>query len=459
VYILAGAGLLVKKWAKPSIIIGILWVVALLARIVFYALFLRDNPCLLMFDSGHYHTMAVHLLQQGAFCNGMGVYDFYRMPGYPMFLAACYNALGVWPQAAIAVQMIIAACMPVQVLFLTRAIGAACSFPIQLTKRLSWIIAVIMIFHVGALIFSGLLMTDMLFTMAFISFLHLFVKAYVREYSWYSILFAGLLLGVCNLVRPLIFLPIVLGVLIFFLFPGEWKQRAFIALNFLIGWGAVVCCWLVRNWLLTGLWFLHTLSGPHLLNHGAVRVYAMANHTTHDAAREAVCAHVSPQVSPILASQEEEQLARKVLLTYWPQTVQLAIINCIKTVAALYSSELLVIDAAGELPSYEGSCNLITRAKRFMCPEVRNVLIRYICWIEIIMQFLLMVGLSGFVLFCWHFLCSKRLLLLLVGICVCIIATTAICGFARLRLPIEPILIMVSVLFYLSGARAKGNGL
>ncbi len=459
VHILLGAGLWTKKWAKPWIIIGILWAFALLARIVFYALFLQENPCLLMFDSGHYHTMAVHLLQQGSFCDAMGVYDFYRMPGYPFFLAICYKIFGVWPQAAIALQMLIAACMPVQILFLTRAIGVACNFRLQLTKQLSWIVAVIMIFHVGALVFSGLLMTDMLFAMAFSGFLHLLVKAYVRADACQLILFAGVLLGVCNLVRPLIFLPFVLVGLIFFLFPGKWKQRAFIALSFLAGWGSVICCWLIRNWLLTGICFLHTLSGPHLLNHGAVRVYAMAKNTIHEVAREAVCEQISLHASSILASQEQERIAHKVLLAHWPQTIHLAIINCIKTVVGLYSSELLVIDAAGELPSYEGSCNLIQRAKRFIYPEVRNVLIRYICWVEIIMQFLFMVGLGGFALFRWRFLWCKPLLLLLIGICVCIIATTAICGFARLRLPIEPILIMVSVLFYLSGARTKGNGL
>lgn len=457
-HILAGAGLLAKKWAKPWVIIGGLWAVALLARLIFYALFLRNNPCLLMFDSGHYHTMAVHLVEQGAFCDAMGVYDFYRMPGYPLFLTACYNIFGVWPQAAIGVQMVIAAYMPVQVLFLMCAIGTACNLPSSMIKRLSFIVAVVMIFDLGALIFSGLLMTDMLFTMGFIGFLHVLVKAWQKG-AWQLMLTAGVLLGLCNLVRPLIFLPVCIFALIFFLFSGIWKQRVLLSLSFLTGWGAVVCCWLVRNWLLTGLWFLHTLSGPHLLNHGAARVYAMANHATYEIAREAVCEQVSVQASPILASEEQELVARRVLLTYWPQTIQLAAVNCIKTLAALYSSELLVIDAEGELPPYEGSCNLIQRAKRFMYPAVHNVLIRYVCWLEIIMQLLLMIGLCGFMFCCRRFLLNQRLLLLLVGVCVCVIATTAICGFARLRLPIESILIMVAVLFYLCGARTKGNGI
>ncbi len=455
---LFGVGLPIKRLSSVWVIAFSLWVIALIARIVFYRLFLSDNPCLLMYDSGHYHTMAVHLLEQGAFCDAQGAYYFYRMPGYPLFLAACYKIFGVLPQAALAVQMVISAFMPVQVFFLMHSVGTSLGLAASMVKRVRMVVATIMVFQCGALVFSGLVMTDMLFTMFFLGFLQVLVCAWNKK-TWQLMVGAGLLLGVCNLVRPLIFLPIIIVGLVFVLISGSMLRRAGLALSLCAGWGALVLCWLVRNWLLTGVWFLHTLSGPHLLNHGAIRVYAMAHHTTHEVARERVTQRLQAEINPIVASQEQERLAGAILLAYWPQTLYLGIVNCVKTVAGLYTSELMVIDAHGELPPYEGSCNMIERAKRFLYPQVHNTLIRYVCWCEILFNLVLILGFLGFVVLYWRFVCKQPLLILLLGICLCTVATTAICGFARLRLPIESILIMVSVLFYLCGARTKDSRL
>ncbi len=457
-----GFGYKVAKVLRSWRILLFLWVAALLARVIFYKLFLTSNPCLLMYDSGHYHTMAVHLVEHGAFVNAEGIHDFYRMPGYPLFLAGCYKIFGIIPQAALAVQVLLAAVMPVQVFLLMQSIGNAIGLTDLFVKRLSLTVALLAVVHPGALIFSGLLMTDMLFTLFFLFFLHLLVVAWYKH-SWQLMLLAGLVLGWCNMIRPLIFLPWCIVGLVFLLVHGVWQRRLVLATSFLLGWSVFIVAWFLRNWLITGLWFLHTLSGPHILNHGATRVYAMAHQVTHSAAQEALSVRLQPvrvcdmEQQIILTAWEQERVAQRMLFTHLSQTLQLGMVNCFKTVAGLYVAELLMIDAEGQLPPYDGSCNLIDRAKRFICPAVQNKCIRIVCWFEMLWQLLLLLGLAGFFVRCWHLLSKQRLLLLLFGICICMVATTAICGFARLRLPIESILTMVSVLFYLVGARIKGN--
>jgi hypothetical protein len=449
------AGRLGKKLNKQVVWLLGLWLLSLLVRFAFYRFFLQANPCLLMYDSGHYHTMAKHLVEQGVFADASGVYDFYRMPGYPLFLAGCYWLLGVAPVVAVMVQLVISSVMPLQVFFLVGSIAKGMGFTARYVQRVSVVVALLAVFNIGWLVFSGLLMSDLLFSMIFLLWLQLMLLA-LPSTDWRLFLCAGLLLGICNLVRPLIFLPVCVALLLGLLASGNLQRRLQHACIFLVGWAVPVCGWLLRNWLLTGLWFLHTLSGPHLFNHGAVRVYAMAHNLPYQQAHKVLSKECAEQ--KIQSPQEQERFSTRLLLSYLPQTIKLSIVNCLKTVGGLYSSELLMIDAAGELPPYDTCCDMLVRAKRFLLPAVNNKAIRFVCWFELIWQLFLWVGLLGFLITGWrlHF---YKLVVFLFAICLCLIATTAICGFARLRLPIESILTMVAVLFYLVGARSKGSRL
>ncbi len=449
-------GWLQKCVERPWQVALLLWVGSLAVRILFYVFFLTNNPCQLFFDSGHYHAMACNLLERGAFCDVTGLYNFYRLPGYPVFLATCYWLFGVVPGVALAVQQLLGACIPVQMFFFVR----------MLWPKPWWgalVIAAIGIFHVGLVLFSGLVMTETLFVFCFLVFLQLLVSMW-RTRKCHQALFAGLTLGICNLTRPLVFFPIVVAVLCFIFMQGRWQQRVLLVGNYSIGWLVLLAYWIARNWAITGLCFLHTLSGPHLLNHGAVRAYAMAHNLPCEQAR--IILHkqvpsiftIDKQQHAVLKSRGEEQLAKKTLLMCWPQTIILSLVNCLKTVLGLYSAELLCIDSGGDLPSYNDSCSLWQRAQRFLRPRAHNRLIWYICWLEIVYQCIILFGVCGY---CLLWLLSRRkdwLMAMLLALCVTIVAATAICGFARLRLPIEPILIMVAVMFYVRCTCGKEIG-
>ncbi len=449
-----GAGWLQKLAKKPWRLALLIWLMSFLVRLFFYKIFLANNSCQLLFDSGHYHEMACNLLEQGAFCDASGLYSFYRLPGYPLFLAACYKIFGVAPFAALCIQQLFAAVIPVQLFFFVASVWPHPWWAAML-------VAIIGVLHIGLLIFSGLVMTETLFIFLFLGFLHVLVKVWQMN-NWRMAFLAGLLLGLCNVVRPLIFFPLAVAALLVICLRCSWSLKGKVIGMYLLGWVLLPGLWMLRNWLLTGLWFLHTLSGPHLLNHGAVRVYAMANSMSCQQAafnvqrQLPVFSAACKQQEAVLQSQSKEKYATRLLVYYWRPTLLLSIVNCIKTVCALYSAELLFIDSVGQLPAYDDSCNLWQRAQRFLWPVGhKNVAIGYICWLEIIFQALLLFGVVGY---CARWLGSSKknwLLGLLLGIAFMMISTTAICGFARLRLPIEPILIMVAVMFYVQRTHCK----
>ena len=457
----------------------IIFIVALLVRLAFYALYLRFNPCMLMYDSGHYHTMAQHLLQYGGFMDAHGLIDTYRLPGYPLFLSACYQFTGVIPQGALWVQLILGSLIPVLIYYLALRITDS--------LRVALIAAMVSCLHVGLVLFAGLVMTETIFGVLFLLFLYVLLGAQTSR----NFLVAGLLLGLCNLIRPLAFLPLaVVGALMSFetattSLPQDERHWRFALIlrslsrqaksvskdmsafkppiAFLLGWSLPPALWVLRNFLHTGMLLLHTFNGPHLLNHAAVRVYALAHHTSHQQAQQQVYAQLpsthesDPNRQQMVVSQQQEAQTIKILLRYPLQTMLLGAINCFKTVCSLYSSELLCIDSGGQLPSYDDSLNLGGRLKRLLCPEVTTGWLRVLIWYEILMHLLLLLGAAGFVVQRLRQRTLSRTLVLLLLISVVCVAQTAACGFARLRLPIEPILIMVAVMFYTSRVSNKGK--
>lgn len=217
----------------------------------------------------------------------------------------------------------------------------------------------------------------------------------------------------------------------------------------------------MRNYLLSGCLFLHTLSGPHFINHGASRVLMMAQQCSY---QEAQCSmHVSLEQrvhEQVLHKQRNlyewevcsiaEQLALKTFLSCPWQTIKLCIGNVTKTVLSLYSSELLFIDSGGQLPEYTTQRGMSDMFMRFLCPKLHDKRILLVIYFELLLHLFILLGLFGFfvIMLRYHWISDRIIVYLLVFTCLFIVPT-CICGFARLRLPIEPIFIMLAVRFWL----------
>lgn len=438
-----------KKWGFCLFVIVL---AAALLRLVFFHLFLSNNPCLLLYDARHYHTMASDLLRCGHFCDNSGNYYFYRLPVYPLFLAASYWLGSI--NIALSLQVILSLLIPVLCFFIAREIG--------LGLFVGLLSAVVVALHPGFLIFSGLVMTETFFTVFFLLFvlLFLFGSGWRLKKSMGILFFSGVCLGIVSLTRP-VGLPLLMSamIVVFIIDRDRLIKKLATCLTLMSGWLSIVGVWLVRNYLLTGYIFLHTLSGNHCINHGAVPVVMKARLCTYVQARDYVenCLRAQYLLATklkngCLSEVEESNIAEccavEILKEYPCTLFKHCVVNVGKTLFGLYTSELLVIDSGGQLPPYDNNRSFKDMLVRFLCPSVHNCYIIPVIYFEMALHLFILLGT---VLFClwsfWH-PAWRSIVFLFIPFIGLFVGLSCLCGFARLRLPIECFLIMVAVTFW-----------
>ncbi len=429
-----------------------LFLASLIIRVLFYNAFLRDNPVQLAFDAGHYHTVAANVAAGKGLVNDDGTPHFYRLPGYPLSLAGCYKIFGVDASRALWVQLLLASLVPVLVFLLALQMFTS-------NTIVAMFAAMVTALHPGFLIFSGLVMSETLFMLFFLGFLLLFFGVLYNQCAIKKALAAGIFLGVASLIRPIEPVIVLLAIALLVCLMPSRKQALCASATLFTGWCAVVGVWLLRNFLLTGSLFLHTLSGPHLLNHGAVRVVMRAQKISYEQAKRDVDVWLKQaeqqarmltggQLHEIDASRCAQRLAVTVFIAHPVQTFKLCLVNALKTVFSLYSSELLFIDSGGQLPPYQPNRGIKEMVLRFLNPDVHNRWIIWIIYAEIMLNIMLLFGFCGFIIDALIRHKDLSVVVMAASFFLLFIALSSICGFARLRLPIEPFFIMLSLMFW-----------
>jgi 4-amino-4-deoxy-L-arabinose transferase-like glycosyltransferase len=429
-----------------------LFVGALILRVVFFYCFLRNNPLQLAYDSGHYHAVATAVSQGHGFVNADGSPHFYRLPGYPLFLATCYKLFNYQVALTLLAQCVVASLIPLLAFGISLLL-----FPgaVVLARCVALVCAV----HPGFLIFSGLVMSETLFVLAFLLFIIFFIASLQRGSSAYAC-GAGIMLGCASLIRPVGAFLFIVSMTAIFLYTVPWRTKFLQSLFFLFGMGIGCGPWLMRNFLLTGSLFLQTFSGPHLLNHGASRVLMYAHHTSYAQAQKmayhdidnlvhsASCI-LGGKIDEVERSRLVERYAFATLLQHPLPTLKLCVSNVCKTLFSLYAAELLCIDAQGVLPPYDANRTLRSMILRFIAPSVHNLWLIPLIYGEIFLNFFLLVGIFG-----WFLMVLRKRyevsgnLMIVLALSSVIIALSCVCGFARLRLPVEPFFIMLAMMFW-----------
>jgi hypothetical protein len=236
---------------------------------------------------------------------------------------------------------------------------------------------------------------------------------------------------------------------------SNFKTKAKSATAVILGVFLTLGPWVMRNYILTGYIFMHTLSGPHFLNHVAVRLcmmrekitYAQAQYKVYSELKALEATKISALGRPLQEIESckiKENLATAYILKDPLLACKFFISNMLKTVFGLYSSELLVIDSHGQLPPYANNRSVKEILKRFLLPEVNNKFIIPVIYFEIIFLLFLLIGFLLFMIrsiFDTENLCVLVKTAPLIG---CFVLITLACGFARLRLPIESFLIILA---------------
>lgn len=415
-----------------------LFFTAIVTYYLFFFIFLNNNPCLFLYDAGHYHEAAQGILHHGAYLGYKGNPLFYRLPGYPAFLSILYWINNEWILGTLLLQIILAATLP---LLIRKII-----YQLTRSTQLALLTSVLSTIAPGYLIFAGMLLTEILFTWLFFVFL-IFVLKIIENPSLSLSFIAGLILGMLTLIRPVghLLLPFLIIYLIFFI-KTSWPKKIIACSALLFGWLIPAGSWLLRNFLLTGHLFFHTLSGPHFINHVAIRLLATKENISYKAAQKNM--YIKLESKKNAAQKEKNRILQEIEITkLYEQEVlkaitlcpinflKLASINCLKTTLGLYSSELLVIDANGALPSYD-RIGFIPSIKRYLLPSVHNKLILLIIYLEILLLLLSIIGaIFAGIRYRKNILTPESILI--IGCIFFFIGISFACGYARLRMTIE----------------------
>jgi len=321
--------------------------------------------------------------------------------------------------------------------------------------------------HLGYVVLSGFMMTESLFCIFFLLFL-----IYFFSFS-HSFFLSGLFLGIASMFRPIGHYLIYILFFVFLFSDGPILLRFKKFGTFLVGWILVVGGWLLRNWWLTGYIFFHTLPGYHFTFYFAVPVHMKVYNSLFKPSLFSVDDKVKEQIKlneqkigrklkGIEICQIKESVAVNYALKYPILTIKHGLYNMFKTVIALHSSEILKICGVGFAWTYNKGITFWTLIKRYLNPPIKNPFLILIIWMEILCSCFILLGFFlGIIRSCFSlslFCSTIKLLpffLLMIGL-------TCVVGFARLRLPIEHFLIIVSLHFWIDfflhvGERLNGR--
>jgi hypothetical protein len=274
------------------------------------------------------------------------------------------------------------------------------------------------------------------------------------HYFYTKLLCAGLFLGIASLIRPVGLYVLVLDALMLAISSRKISTliKAFGALS--LGWLVIVLPWLIRNFLLTGYIFFHTLPGLHFLQFTATQAYMDMHACSYLHAREQLLKELDTQIDKqhikthdILHNIQCCQIAEQITAHYIKERplaiIKHALVQVLKTIFALHSTHILYIDQGW--PEYNEHTTLWDKVKTYIAPQVSGPFIIFLIYFDMLSLFLL---LAGFLLFLSQIFRQKALFIVALKTLPFIglfIAITLAYGCARLRTPIEPLLIILAL--------------
>jgi hypothetical protein len=450
------------------------FIIAFLVRASTWHFFIQPNKYYKQADSMDYHNCALNL----ALGNGMHRIDtkepiFWRTPGYPPYLAYFYSHYGVKSgvfehnqraqEASIWVQLLLASCIPI--------ILYALAYTITLNEILATILGWIGVFHPGLILASTFLLTEglaLIFFYLFLLFLYRLIFLPQKTAWMWCLLACTASLSIYTWMRPMgEFISYFSALLIFLASHGTWKLRAQKALLFLILFLATLFPWYWRNYQLTGEWFFCPTIGTYLNVFSAPKIIRRIT------GKDLVECHKDLQRQAAYATMQKRQqlngtgqyvsnnICKQIAYPYITQYPLYFIFDwiteVIKTTLDLYSYQLIPMitntyfyDPIEEyLPEKISAC---------LYTQTMPIWMRLICWLEFISSILIWIGLFGGL---WIFviipLARKdmknkflKIWLTLIPTIGIIVGMTGGFGYARLRLPAEPLILILSFTFWLT---------
>jgi len=472
----------VLNYAPNKTNLTILFVASLAIRLAVFLFFILPNQYYKQADSKDYHHCALAL----GLGRGMRRVDnnrpmFWRTPGYPLFLSFFYKAFGIknvdftknWPAqtAAIIFQIILGSLIPLLLFFLA----------LMLTKSLSiaWLTAWICTIHLGFVLQDTYLLTESLAIFLFIPFYIYFFKSFYlpgqktppKIYWVKNLILAAMFLAAATWIRPMgNFLSIACAIMILILDSANWKIKLKKIALFLGIFFLLISPWYVRNYNITGKLFYCPMLGLYLNTFNAPKIIRATQGLPLRKSRENLYdqAHKLATKEYYIARAKGKSLVTEIVhldvalpvikqhpflfLKDWLQ-------ECAKTSFDLYSFQL--VDMHKGTYYFDDEEEFLTEKWAECLYKVKvPILTRIIIYLEVLFEILkwlgLLLGAFLFLLFpvikrfkISTYIKQTGLLWLKVSPMIgTFIIMTGGFGYARLRLPVEALMIILSLTFW-----------
>ncbi len=460
----------------------LLFITALAVRALTFYGYIAPTNFYKQADSIDYHN--------GALCikHGFGMHRpdtgapiFWRTPGYPLYLSIFYSIFGskdftfdgasTAQKASIWFQIFLSAFVPILLLFLALALTQS-SWIAKITAWTS-------VFHLGLVLASTHLLTEAISIIPFYLFLFYFYQSFsaifeqTHEHRWIkNLIIAAIMLALYAWFRPMGQFVAILSALIIMLFAQDnWKLKLKKSALLLLTFFACISPWYIRNYQLTGSWFFCPMFGAYLNSFCAPRIKAEVDGV------ELINAWRQLGTRAELTYRQQAPLLRKVGLALpkefvcgqiaWPIFLAhpwLALYDWIrevlKTTFDLYSSQLVACVK---------KCCHYDPMIEYLSEKIQDCLyktpmpwpMRIVVFFELIYMLLLWTGLFGGL---WLFMIIPLIRgfnvsntlkeqfgfwIKITPMIAGVLFMTGGFGYARLRLPIEPLMIILSLTFWL----------
>jgi len=468
--------------AKPNAKnLSILFLAAFLVRACTFYFYVQHEDRYHQADSNDYHVGALTVALGYGMIKPGGQPVFWRTPGYPLYLSAFYKLFGLKSgafednapaqKAALWLQLFLCSLIPIIIFYLALSLIGI--------LNIAWITAWISVFHVGMVLSSVYLLTEGLTLIFFYLFLLFFYKSFraIGEYSadtssWKKNLFiAALLLGAATWIRPMgEFVSIACAFLILLFAQDSFKNKLKKIGLFLFVFYACLVPWYIRNYQLTGKLFFCPMFGTYLNAFVAPKILRITHNITFEqawrylqntAGQNAMQQLSASQATGIFLVPEHFALATAMPIIKEHPFLALKVWmpEVLKTAFDLYSFQLIAL--ANNFFKYDP-------LEEFLPEKIAATLyakpapwwMRIICWLDFLFTVWLWLSLFAGLIIFWIMPLIKRFQVspaiknmagfwlktaFLTG---SIMFMTGGFGYARLRLPVEPLMIIAALTLY-----------
>jgi len=468
------------KLNKKNLVI--LFLFSFFLRLIVFLTFIRPEERYRQPDSTDYHVYAITMALGRGMCRLDNLKPvFWRTPGYPLYLSWFYDFFGIQnarfsdsqqaQTAALLVQILLCSFIPILIFFLALFLTK--------TASIAWLTAWISAIHLGFVLSDTYLLTESISMVFLIPFFIYFFKSFYTSLTtmpkpvpWAkNIILAAILLAIFTWIRPMgQFVAAASAVFIIIFDRVNWKMKLKKIAVFSLVFLSLIGGWYVRNYNLTGYCFYCPMFGTYLNTFCAPKIVRaktgknLVDSIRHQYSLTGIQGKKDYQVATAkgkayVGSFSHLKVAIPVLLAHPFLFIKDWLVEVARTTFELYSCQL--VEFAKKTFHFDPPEEHITeKFADCLYKQKMHPIMRFIVYLELLFEILKWIGLiAGAFLFLFYPLFKRfrvpayikrtgLLWLKLTPMVVAFVMMTGGFGYARLRLPVEALMIILSLTFW-----------